>query len=99
MKAYLIVWEDITHDAGWHSAEELNEYINDKKENIVTQLGFIYSQNEKMTIVVDSWIGELPKAGNLKIEIEDPIQYGVIHKIPTGCILKIQEVYSENLKT
>lgn len=87
MKAYLIVWEDITHDAGWHSAEELNEYINDKKENIVTQLGFIYSQNEKMTIVVDSWIGE------------GEIQYGVIHKIPTGCILKIQEVYSENLKT
>lgn len=81
MKPHLIKWIDITHDSGWHTVEEFNNYVTDKRENLVTQLGFIYSQDRRMTIIVDSWIG-----------VGDDMQYGVIHKIPTDCIVEIKEL-------
>lgn len=82
MTPYLLKWIDITHEAGWHTSEEFYNYISDKKENIVTQIGFIYSQDKRMTIIVDSWVGE-----------GEEIQYGVIHKIPTDCIIEMAELH------
>ena len=82
MKAYLIKWIDITHDSGWHTVEEFTQYVSNKKENIVTQVGFIYSQDKRMTVMVDSWIGN-----------GDDMLYGVIHKIPTDCIIEQKELY------
>lgn len=81
MKPHLIKWIDITHDSGWHSKEEFDQFVTDKKENLVTQVGFIISKDKKMTVIIDSWIGEGEK-----------VQYGEIHKIPTSCILKIKEL-------
>lgn len=81
MKPYLIKWIDITEDGGWHTAEEFNDVIKDKASTIVTQVGFLYSQNKKLTIVVDSWIGN-----------GEDLMYGVIYKIPTDCIIELKEL-------
>lgn len=81
MKPYLIKWIDITCDSGWHTPEEFNDFVKDKKEGIVTQLGFIYSQDKKMTVIIDSWIGN-----------GEDLLYGVVHKIPTDCILEQTEL-------
>lgn len=81
MKPYLIKWIDIIEDGGWHSPEEFNDFVKNKKENIVTQVGFIYSQDKLMTVLVDSWIGS------------EEIQYGVITKIPTDCICMQEELH------
>ena len=81
MTPHLIKWIDITEDGGWHTAEEFNEIIKNKKNGIVTQVGFIYSQDRKMTVIIDSWIGE-----------GEDLLYGVIHKIPTDCIIECTQL-------
>ena len=81
MKPYLIKWIDITEDGGWHTPEEFNEVLKgNKKDSIVTQVGFLYSQDSKLTVIVDSFVGH------------EDILYGVIHQIPTSCIIKLQEL-------
>jgi len=81
MKPYLIKWIDISHDPGWHDQDEMDEYVTNKKENTVMQIGFLYDDSENEIIFVDSWIGD-----------GDVIQYGVIHKIPRGCIIEMKEL-------
>lgn len=81
MKPCLVKWIDITHSAGWHSIDETRDYVKDYKDGLVIQVGFIFSQTKSELILVDSWIGD-----------GENLQYGVIHKIPAGCILEIKEL-------
>lgn len=81
MKPYLIKWKDITHDNGWHDQDEMDNYASNESENTVTQVAFLYDDSENQLIFVDSWIDE-----------GDNIQYGVIHKIPKGCIIEMIEL-------
>ena len=81
MIPHLIKWIDITEDGGWHTTEEFYNVLKDKKGNIVTQVGFLYSQDKKMTVIIDSWIGE-----------GEHLLYRVIHRIPTDCIVELKEL-------
>ena len=78
MKAYLFTWKDITHSSGWHSQDELDDYVTDEKENHVTQLGFLVEEDENQIVFIDSWIGD-----------GDSKQFGVIHKIPKSVIIEM----------
>lgn len=81
MKPYLIKWKDISHDEGWHSQDEIDDFISDEQENTVVQLAFLYEESETELAFIDSWIGH-----------GDNKQYGVIHKIPKGCIVEMREL-------
>lgn len=70
-----VEWIDIVAtDGGWHSAEELDEWI-DTEPNVVHQIGFLYKETPEYVVLIDSYF-----TGDLK---------GYAVKIPKGCIVKI----------
>ena len=79
MRCFEIIWRDISHDSGWHSTEELKKYVDDKVENLVTHVAYLHSESEEEYFFVDSYLG-------------DKEQWGVIHKIPKGTILRMTEM-------
>ena len=79
MKLIYLEWEDAsTLNDGWHTKEEVDDYIKNHKY-IISECGFLYKENKKMIILL-SRIN--PKSGDY------PEQYAVIHKIPKSWIRK-----------
>jgi len=80
MKRVEVVWRDITYkDVGWIHRNDIEDFINDGKENIITQLGYIYRETDQLLILTDSYC-------------MDERTYGTIHKIPKGCIISVTEI-------
>jgi hypothetical protein len=77
VKIVLIKWKDIKSDDGWHQAEDLDRFIHE--DNTVSQVGFLYEQDEEQIILLDSYF-------------LDKELFGGVHKIPRGCIISIQEL-------
>lgn len=79
MKLIYLEWEDAsTLNDGWHTQQEVDDYIKDHKY-IIQECGFLYRES-KNEIVMLSRIN--PKSGDY------PEQYSVIHKIPKSWIRK-----------
>lgn len=74
MKKVEIVWRDITSLQGWLSQNQIDNFITG--ENIVTQIGYLYEEDEEHFYLLDSYF-------------LDRSMFGGIHKIPKGCIIKI----------
>lgn len=81
MKPVKVTWRDITSQDGWRTLNQLENFITDSEENIVEQCGFLYEQDENQVVLLDSYF---PKGG----------LYGGVHKIPKGCIIKMEELTS-----
>lgn len=70
-----VEWVDIiATDGGWHSVEELDEWIATESDT-VHQVGFLYKETKEYIVLIDSYF-----TGDLK---------GYAVKIPKGCIVKI----------
>jgi hypothetical protein len=78
MKRVEVVWTDIVHENGWHDADELDNY-NNEKARTVRQLGYMYEQDEETVTLIDSYF-------------EDKSLFGTIHILPRGCIKEIIEI-------
>jgi hypothetical protein len=75
MKRVEIIWMDIVHESGWHTQEELDDFLNEAGMT-VNQLAYLYEEDDENYILVDSYF-------------EDKSQYGTIHVIPKGCVKKL----------
>jgi hypothetical protein len=78
MKRVEIIWQDIVHESGWHTVEELEDF-NQTKDKTVYQLGYLYEEDEDEVTIVDSFF-------------EDKKTFGTIHIIPKGCIKQMKEI-------
>jgi len=73
-----VEWIDIiSTDGGWHTDEELNEWIETEPDT-VRQVGFIFMETDRFIVLTDSYFNN-----GLK---------GYAVKIPKGCIIKIKEL-------
>ena len=80
MKRVEITWMDITYkDSGWSHRNDVDDFIRDEKENIITQMGYVYLETDTMIVLVDSYC-------------LDERTYGTIHKIPKGCVVSVDEL-------
>lgn len=80
MKRVEVIWLDITYkSAGWLHANDVEDFIKDKNENIVHQLGYVFKETADLLILTDSYF-------------VDERTYGAVHKIPVGCIISINEL-------
>ena len=80
MKRVEVVWLDITYkSAGWVHFADVEDFIKDKNEQTVNQLGYVFRETDEMLILTDSYF-------------VDERFYGTIHKIPKGCIVSIKEI-------
>jgi hypothetical protein len=78
MKRVEVKWVDIIHEGGWHTQDQIDEFINERSM-IVHQIGYLYEQDDDYLILLDSYF-------------EDKQQFGTIHVIPKGCIKQITEL-------
>jgi hypothetical protein len=78
MKKVEIKWTDIIHEGGFHTQQELDDFM-DEKSMTVTQIGYLYEDDGEYLILLDSYF-------------EDKSQFGTIHVIPKGCIKQITEL-------
>jgi hypothetical protein len=78
MKRVEVKWVDIIHEGGWHTQDQIDEFINERSM-IVNQIGYLYEQDDDYLILLDSYF-------------EDKQQFGTIHVIPKGCIKQITEL-------
>lgn len=83
MKAVEIVWKDITSSSGWHSQNAIDRIVTNDNDGICKQIGYVYEEDEKQLVLVDS-----------EINVDGQKQYGTIHKIPKGVIVS-QKVLSK----
>lgn len=79
MKIVQVDWIDITNSVNWHYQDELDSFVTDEKEKLVTQVGYLYEEDENQVVLLDSYF--------LNKEM-----YGNAHKIPRGCIVAIHEL-------
>ncbi len=79
MKIVEVTWIDIVYkEAGWHHVNDIDDFIKDSK-NVVCQLGYLYRETDEMIVLVDSYFKE-------------DRNFGTIHKIPKGCIQKMEVI-------
>ena len=76
MTATIIEWKDITSSDGWHTLNALEKFITDEKNGVCKMIGFVYEEDEKQLVLVDS-----------TITVSGQKQFGTIHIIPKGCII------------
>ncbi len=81
MKAVLVVWRDIVDDSGWKTQNQVDRFLNKLGHDIVNQLGFLLEEDEDRVVIVDSYF-------------PDHSYYGLVTKIPRGCILEIKELFN-----
>lgn len=82
MKRVEVIWRDITYkSAGWLHANDVDDFMNNKNENMVMQLGYIYKETDDLVVITDSYF----------LDDVTPI-FGAIHKIPRGTIISITEL-------
>jgi len=75
MKKVEIIWRDIVSQNEWISQEDLDIFIT-KSHDEVTQIGYLYEEDEDQIVLVGNYFKEKDL-------------YGTIHRIPRGCIVKI----------
>lgn len=78
MKKVEIKWKDITSHDEWHTADEVDKFVNDD-EGIVSQLGYIYEEDENQIVLLDAYF-------------VNKDLFGTIHKIPKGCVISVTEL-------
>ena len=76
----LVKWLDITVKSGWHSQEEIDEFVMDMDERIVFQSGFLYEEDENQVCLLNSYFTNKDLLGDLT-------------KIPRGAIVEIIKLY------
>lgn len=79
MKKVLVTWVDIGSQSGWHTQNKLDNFVADDKSYTVTQLGFLYEEDDDHIVLLDSYFP------NMEL-------FGAPTKIPKGCIVSIQEL-------
>lgn len=80
MKIVEVVWVDIminSKSAGWHSQKKLDKFICNDEHRTVTQVGYLYEEDENQIVLLDSTIGK---------------HYGTIHTLPKGCIRRVTTI-------
>lgn len=75
-KPCLVTCIDISTKQGWINQEECDSFISDESENIVYQAGFLYEQDEKQVVLLNSYFHNQDLLGD-------------VTKIPRGCIIEI----------
>ena len=76
-KPCIVKWIDITTLNGWVEQDAADDFITNDKENICYQAGFLYEQDEKKVVLLNSYFLENDLLGD-------------VTKIPKGCILDIK---------
>jgi len=72
----LVKWLDITVKPGWHSQEEIDDFVMDNDERLVYQSGFLYEEDETQVCLLNSYFENKDLLGDLT-------------KIPRGAIIEI----------
>lgn len=80
LKPVFIKWIDIVESkSGWMTLDELEEFIDSRKKNIVHQVGLLYEEDENQVVILNSYFPD---------ETTDPT-FGMCNVIPRGCILEM----------
>jgi hypothetical protein len=79
MRRVEIIWIDIASRGGWSTPNKVDQFADNDKNNRVTQVGFIYQEDEENVVIVDSYF-------------HDKTLYGTVNKIPRGCIITITDI-------
>lgn len=75
-----IVWEDIIeHSDTWSTAESIQEFLEDKADAHVEQVGFVIAENDKWLLMASSYS-------------EADETYSNVIKIPKAVIISRQEL-------
>lgn len=77
MKIVEITWVDIEFSGGWHDQDEADNFITENKNRKITQIGYLYEEDENQLVLIDSFTGDA---------------YGTIHVFPKGCIEKMTTI-------
>lgn len=80
MKLVYIEWEDAISQNGWHTKEELEDFVKDKN-CWIKQVGWIYKESKTHIILVT-------RLGGAIFEGEPDPSYGLLQKIPKTWIRK-----------
>lgn len=79
-KVVQIVWWDIAESSNkWKTLAKLEKFITNTKANIVSQVGFLFEEDENQVVVISSYF-------------PDDDMYGTCNVIPRGCILEMKEL-------
>ncbi len=84
MKLIYLEWEDATSQNGWHTKEEVEQWIKDDNV-LIRQVGWIIEENKKYLILVS-------RLGKSIFEGEEDPSYGLIQKIPKTWIRKRKDL-------
>lgn len=77
MKIVEVTWVDIQMKGGWHSMKNLDDFITNREQRTVIQIGYLYEENEDEIVLLDAYF-------------VDRSQFGTIHTIPRGAIANIR---------
>jgi hypothetical protein len=78
MKIVEVTWTDIEELAGgWHDQEDVDRFISENRSRTVKHVGYLYEEDEKYIVLVDSLAGD---------------EFGTLNIIPRGCIEEIKEL-------
>jgi len=75
----LVRWKDITVSTGWIDIESLDRFVMDEDEGIVTQVGFLYEEDENQIVLLNSYFHGKDLLGD-------------VTKIPRGCIIEMRKL-------
>jgi len=75
----LVRWRDITVSTGWIDQDSLDRFVMDEDEAIVTQVGFLYEQDEQQIVLLNSYFHGKDLLGD-------------VTKIPRGCIIEMKKL-------
>jgi orotate phosphoribosyltransferase-like protein len=78
MKKVEVIWRDIINWDGWHEMDDVDNFAT-SDDNIVSQIGYLYEQDENHIVLVNAFFADKSK-------------FGTIEKIPLGCVIKITEL-------
>lgn len=72
----LVRWRDITVSTGWIEQDALDSFVMDAEEAIVTQVGFLYEEDEEQIVLLNSFFHGKDLLGD-------------VTKIPKGCVIQV----------